>query len=552
MRILLPFALALFAAPAALADTALLIANTRYDTAQDLRQADEIATLERPLSEAGFEVIVVEDGPVAAMRAAVSALVAAEETDRVLVAVAGHLVRSQSGTWILGTESEAPDLGSVGGQGVALDVLLEVAGRAPGRAMVLIGQERRQSDLGPGLARGLGPLDAPQGVTVLSGAPDDIAAFARRAVLRPGTDLAAAVAASRNLRSHGFLSASSPFLDAVPDAAAAPPPDPSEEEAALWQAVEELDTSGAYRAYLDQYPEGAFAAEAQAALAGLSARPVVDPLAEAEAVEAALGLSRAERQQIQRDLTLLDYSTRGIDGIFGPGTRGAIRDWQTAEGMSVTGFLTAPQIGILRDAAAQRAAELEEEERRQREAEERADRAFWQAIGQGQDEAGLRNYLQRYPQGLFAQVARSRLDEIEAERRAEAEAEERADWDAVRQADTVAAYRRYLEAYPEGLFVDAAGSRIAELETGLSPEAQAQAEAREAALNMAQPMRVMVEQRLAAVGLDPGRPDGVFDRQTREAIRAYQAARGVQATGYLDQLTVVRLLAEAIGGRLFD
>ncbi|WP_416914937.1 MAG: peptidoglycan-binding domain-containing protein [Roseicyclus sp.] len=63
---------------------------------------------------------------------------------------------------------------------------------------------------------------------------------------------------------------------------------------------------------------------------------------------------------------------------------------------------------------------------------------------------------------------------------------------------------------------------------------------------------MLVEQRLAAVGLDPGRADGVIDRQTRIAIRAYQEGRGLAPTGYLDQITVVRLLAEAIGGRLFD
>jgi peptidoglycan hydrolase-like protein with peptidoglycan-binding domain len=550
MRALLFFALALFAAPAALADTALLIANTRYDDAQNLRDADDIAALERPLTEAGFEVIVVENGSTGAMRAGLSALVAAGEETRVLIAVAGHLVRSGRGTWVLGTDAATPDLGNVGGQGVALDLLMEVAGRAPGRAMVLIGTETRQIDLGAGLEGGLGSIDAPQGVTVISGAPDDVATFARRVVLSPGADLAAAVAGSSNLRSHGFLSTTVPFLEGE-QAAAVAPAGPSAEESALWLAVRELNTAGSYRAYLDQYPEGAFVAEAQAALAGLAVQPV-DPLTEAEAVETALGLSRAARQQIQRDLTLMDYDTRGIDGIFGPGTRSAIRNWQTAAGFTVTGFLTAPQIAILRDAAARRAAELEDEARREREAVEREDRAFWQAIGQGQDEAGLRSYLERFPRGLYADVARARLDDIEAARRAEAEAEERAVWDAVRQVDTAEAYRRYLDAYPRGLFVDTARARIAEIESGLTSEAQAQAEAREAALNLAQPMRMLVEQRLAAVGLDPGRQDGVFDRQTRIAIQTYQDARGLTATGYLDQGTIVRLLAEALGGRLFD
>ena len=539
----------LLAAPAALADTALLIANTRHDNGQSLRDADEIAALEGPLTEAGFEVIVVEDARVAAMRAALSALIEAGERDRLLIAVAGHVVRSQRGTWVLGTDADTPDLGTVGGQGVALDVLFEIAGQVPGRSVVLIGSEPRAVDLGAGLARGLGPIEAPQGVTVLSGAPDDLADFARRTLLRPGTDLAAELAASRSLRSHGFLSAALPFLEA--DAAAPQPAGPSPEESALWQAVRELDSVGAYGAYLTQYPDGVFRAEAQAALDALAAEPA-DPLAEAEAAETALQLSRGARQQIQRDLSLLDHDTRGIDGIFGPGTRGAIREWQTAAGFEATGFLTGAQIARLRDAASQRAAELEDEARRQREAEERADRAFWQAIGAAPDEAELRSYLERFPRGLYADVARGRLDEIEAARRAQAEAAERADWDAVRQADTVAAYRSYLDGYPRGLFVDAARARIAEIESGLSPEAQARAEASEAALNLAQPMRVLVEQRLAAIGLSPGQADGVFDRQTRVAIRSFQDGRGLTPTGYLDQITVVRLLAEAIGGRLFD
>ena len=496
-------------------------------------------------------MIVVEDGTAASMRSALSRLVEAEEQDRVLIAVAGHVVRSQGGGWLLGVDADTPDLGSVGGQGLALGVVMEVAARAPGRAMVLIGEESRSIDLGLGLATGLGPIEAPQGVTVISGAPDDLADFARRVALRPGADLVQAVAASRNLRSYGFLSAAIPFVEVSDGATPVPPSGPSAEETAMWRAVRELNTAGSYRAYLTQYPQGVFRAEAQAALDGLAAQPA-DPRAEAEAAETALQLGRTARQQIQRDLTLLEFDTRGIDGIFGPGTRSAIRAWQRATGVAETGFLTRAQISLLRERATVRAAELEEEARIQREAREQEDRAYWQAIGQGQDEAGLRSYLERFPRGLYADVAQSRLDDIEAARRIEAEADERADWDSVRQADTVAAYRGYLEAYPRGLFVDTARARIAELESGMSPEAQAQAEAREAALNLAQPMRRLVEERLAAVGLDPGPQDGTFDRQTRIAIRTYQDGRGLPPTGYLDQLTMVRLLAEAIGGRLFD
>lgn len=549
MRTLIPLAAALFAAMPAVADTALLIANTRYDAAQGLRHADEIAALEGPLTAAGFEVIVVENGPAEAMRAAVSALLDAAETERVLIAVAGHVVRSQRGTWILGTDAETPDLATVGAQGVSLDVLLEIAGRAPGRALVLVGQEPRRIDLGAGLDRGFGPIEAPQGVAMLSGAPDDLVDFARREALRPGADLAEAVAASRDLRSHGFLSSALPFLDSDGTLPAAPA-GPAPEEIALWAAVQELNTIGAYRAYLEQYPQGTQAEEARRRIAAFEAQSA-DPLAAAEAAEEALALSRSARQQIQRDLSILEHDPRGIDGIFGNGTRAAIRSWQAAAGYEVTGFITAPQVSALRSAAAQRAAELEEEARIRQEEQARADRAFWQAIGQGQDEAGLRAYLERYPNGLFSDVAQSRLDAIEAARRAEAEAAERAAWDAVRQLDTVEAYQRYLRDYPQGLFVEMARARISALELGLNPQELAQAEAREAALNLAEPMRRLVEQRLAALGLDPGPLDGVFDTRTRRAIRGYQGARGLPATGYLDQLTMVRLLAEAIGGSIF-
>lgn len=56
-----------------------------------------------------------------------------------------------------------------------------------------------------------------------------------------------------------------------------------------------------------------------------------------------LDLRFSDRQEIQRRLTLLDFDTRGADGIFGPGTRAALRDWQESIGTQPTGFLDAAQ-----------------------------------------------------------------------------------------------------------------------------------------------------------------------------------------------------------------
>ena len=77
------------------------------------------------------------------------------------------------------------------------------------------------------------------------------------------------------------------------------------------------------------------------------------------------------------------------------------------------------------------------------------------------------------------------------------------------------------------------------------------AQAEENALNLNAQSRRIVEQRLASVGLDPGRVDGTFDEDTRRAMRQYQRSRGLSETGYLSEAMVVRLLADSVRS-IFD
>ncbi|UFS68449.1 peptidoglycan-binding protein (plasmid) [Paracoccus denitrificans] len=60
-------------------------------------------------------------------------------------------------------------------------------------------------------------------------------------------------------------------------------------------------------------------------------------------VEAALNLSRQQRSAVQAGLTRRGFDTRGVDGVFGQGTRNAIAAWQRANDESVTGYLTGAQ-----------------------------------------------------------------------------------------------------------------------------------------------------------------------------------------------------------------
>jgi lytic murein transglycosylase len=57
--------------------------------------------------------------------------------------------------------------------------------------------------------------------------------------------------------------------------------------------------------------------------------------------------------------------------------------------------------------------------------------------------------------------------------------------------------------------------------------------------------RMTAQRALAALGFDPGNPDGVVGLNTRTALRAWQKARGLTADGYLSSEMVRKLRAEA-------
>ncbi len=224
----------------------------------------------------------------------------------------------------------------------------------------------------------------------------------------------------------------------LPEPAATQPSfDERQIELALWNAVAGSGEIEDYQAYLAQYPRGVFATVARNRIEALetaaapaveeptSPEPVEDgralkvnpaavasppeapavqpstggvaapaqparpadpepapvPPADHAALEKDIALSRTERRAVQRRLTLLGYSTRGVDGIFGAGTRSAVTNWQNDAGMQATGYLTvethARLINQSRDVYANWQAQ--EDQRRQAraraEAEERARRA---------------------------------------------------------------------------------------------------------------------------------------------------------------------------------
>ena len=70
------------------------------------------------------------------------------------------------------------------------------------------------------------------------------------------------------------------------------------------------------------------------------------------AVEASLGLDRPTRRRIQRGLWNEGFDPGPPDGLFGPRTRAAIREWQESLAQPETGYLDGPQAETLGAAAA--------------------------------------------------------------------------------------------------------------------------------------------------------------------------------------------------------
>ena len=98
-------------------------------------------------------------------------------------------------------------------------------------------------------------------------------------------------------------------------------------------------------------------------------------------------------------------------------------------------------------------------------------------------------------------------------------------------------------------FRNEAQARIAELQRDDSgEERRRQWIAQERALGLNVITAQLVERKLASLRLEPGRVDGRFDGNTRRALRRYQQARGLPVTGYMNEATAVRLLADSVGG----
>ena len=478
------------AMPAFADDAALLLGVERYDDLRRVSDGTDVLDAADDLRDAGYAVSTLANGSIQDMNRLLERFATdATDADRLVVGLSGQFVTDGSRSWFLAKDANRPSPFGLG-DAVSLETVMQIMAQTAGQAVLVLGFDQGEDDtIGNYLRQGVGDLVVPQGVTVIYGEPDMAGAVMVNAVTAPDADVMAYVRGNRRLSALGFQPKTL-IMQPATEQTTQVQPVVIEPSLRAWNDAQEANTASSYRDFLSDNPRSPFASQARDRLAEIES----DPIRMAELAEGALNLTRNERRAIQRNLTLLEFNTRGVDGIFGPGSRGAIRNWQQDNGFAQTSYLTTSQINRIDGQASRRAAEIAADEERAREEALRLDREYWEETGARGDQAGYSAYLERYPQGIFADEAKSKLQVV---------------------------------VEPE-------------------PDTRA-ARAQEEALNINPVLRRLIESRLAGLGYNPGDIDGRFDRNSRRAIASYQSQRNLSSSGYIDQPTLARLLADTIG-----
>lgn len=442
---------------------ALVLSNGYYDNGADVPTISrKHQQLVNALEGQGYEVIGGSDLNRAQIRQRIGEFAnKIERSETVIAVINGHIAHFGDESWLMPADINVNSVTGLSSRGIGIRFITQLLAQRPGNSVLFVGESDREVRRIPLVEEGLARVSPPRGVMVVSGGFTEVTDLLRHQFLRP------------NVR----------VIDV------------------LRGDIGRVEIEGDIPSSLELVGTG-FA--------------VSTP----EQIEAALGLSRGERRRIQQDLTVLGYNTRGIDGVFGNGTRAALRSWQQRERLPRTGYLTADQVSILRQQGEAARADIQA-----------ADRRYWAQTGGDGTERNLRLYLQRYPNGLFANRARAELARFNARTDEQA-------WARAVAANTDAAYRQYLRDYPNGIYKDIARRRI-----GTTPESvQNEGKRVEDALRLNSVSRLLIEQRVSDLGYRTGPRDGVFDLASRQAFRGYQRDRGLPVTGYVTADMIRRLL----------
>jgi hypothetical protein len=221
---------------------------------------------------------------------------------------------------------------------------------------------------------------------------------------------------------------------------------------------------------------------------------------------------------------------------------------------------------------------------------------FWESAQRSNSAADYKAYLDAFPNGLYAPLAKNRIESMSTKPevalpalpasdqpaappslKAESDAavqppvasgdkaaQENMFWESAQHSNLPADYQAYLFAFPNGVFAQLAKNRIASLSAGpqagpgvpsalgppppVSPEAlkaEVGTVETEQALDIGPSGRMELQQRLSALGLYSGPIDGDLGPGVRSAIAEWQRRHDVAPTSQLGPLQLAALRAES-------
>ncbi|MBN8182529.1 caspase family protein [Roseibium aggregatum] len=220
--------------------------------------------------------------------------------------------------------------------------------------------------------------------------------------------------------------------------------------------------------------------------------------------------------------------------------------------------------------------------------------AYWDSIKSGESIAYFETYLTRYPEGQFADIAKIRIDELKNRSEAEAARNAKPDtsaeiafWQSIQNATRPEMYETYLEQYPDGIYAKLARLNISSLQQQAEAAATAAAAAKAAkaadASNSTSPAQEIIvaalpqqetvstepapaivpstssrslspeelatamQTELNRLGCSVGRVDGDWGNRSRQALRTFSREAGVDLASLDPDPSILDHLKQSTG-----
>ena len=220
--------------------------------------------------------------------------------------------------------------------------------------------------------------------------------------------------------------------------------------------------------------------------------------------------------------------------------------------------------------------------------------AYWVSIKSGESIAYFETYLTRYPEGQFADIAKIRIDELKSRSEAEAARNAKPDtsaeiafWQSIQNATRPEMYETYLEQYPDGIYAKLARLNISSLQQQAEAAATAAAAAKAAKAADAsnststvqeitvaalpqqetvstepapaivpstssrslspEELATAMQTELNRLGCSVGRVDGDWGNRSRQALRTYSREAGVDLASLDPDPSILDRLKQSTG-----